>query len=204
MRYALSGWSARNCLAFSIRSASDAPGRDSERIRSSTSLPLHGGPAGGELVLERACQGHHLGAAGGVGELAEEPVELGERLLGVVDRRERKGLGVDLLPALVVPDQLAGLLDLADGGGELRGLLLDPFQAIDPGRGLLRPWRPARRRLSRSTRPSSAGPGGPGSARTAGATGGPSAGRTTGAPPGARGFPGSRSNAVARWNPQKS
>ena len=117
-------------------------------------LPLHGGPAGRQFVLERAGQGHHLGAAGRVRELAKERVELGERLLRVVDRREGKGLGVDLLPALVVPDQLASLLDLADGGSELRRLLLDPFKAIRSGRGPLRPWRPARRRPSRSTRPS--------------------------------------------------
>ena len=113
--------------------------------RSSTSFRSTADRRAATSVLSVARQGEDLGAAGRVGELAEERVELGQRLLGVVDGREREGLGVDFLPPLVVADQLARLLDLADGRGELGRLVLDRRRAVRPGRGRWSRWRPGRR-----------------------------------------------------------
>src|SRR5208283_3089672 len=92
-------------------------------------LALDGGPARRQLVFQGSRQCQDLGTARGVRELAQERVELGQRFFRLVAGRERKRLGVDFLPALVVPHELAGLFDLANGRCELRRLLLDPFEA---------------------------------------------------------------------------
>ena len=116
-RDGLSGCSARNWRARSIWSDKRDVGQRLGADQVVDELPLAGDPAGGQLVLERPGQGQGLGASGSVGELAEEGVDRGQRCCGVVDGGQREGLGLDGLPALVVPDLLLGRFDLADRGG---------------------------------------------------------------------------------------
>ena len=71
----LSGWSARNWRALSIWSAQRGVGQRLGANQVVDDPPLGGGPAGGQLVLERAGQGEHLGAARCVGKFAKERVE---------------------------------------------------------------------------------------------------------------------------------
>ena len=78
-----------------------------------------------QLVLERPGQSERLGAAGRLGILAKERVDRRQRGCRIVDGGQRQSLGLDGLPALVVPDLLLGGLDLSDRGGQLWRLVLE-------------------------------------------------------------------------------